>query len=88
MRSPSLIIPSFITSSRNALSSGDRGFIVSEDGRVPSEYDKDHFKRPSHAHEGSPPEAISVSYFLFSQYQLLFIELCRTMHEKKSVRSR
>ena len=31
--------------------------MVSEDGLVPSVYDRDHMSRPSHAQEGSPPEA-------------------------------
>eukprot|EP00977_Amphora_coffeiformis_P006373 scaffold1353_cov161-Amphora_coffeaeformis.AAC.45 len=47
IRSPSFIMPSAMTFSKNALSSADMGAGVSS--RVPSAYERLHFKRPSHA---------------------------------------
>lgn len=54
------MIPSFITFSKNSLSSCDMGDILSLDGWVPSWCDNVHFNRPNQAHGSPPPPPPSV----------------------------
>mmetsp|Transcript_25383 Transcript_25383/g.53125 ORF Transcript_25383/g.53125 Transcript_25383/m.53125 type:complete len:83 (+) Transcript_25383:1280-1528(+) len=69
------MMPSFMTFSKNAMSSLDIG-CTSSVGLVPSEYAKDHLRRPSHANGELlfPPEAIFQSTDKYFMRDVLTIE--------------
>ena len=71
IRSFSLMIPSFMTISKNALSSALIGAMSPLDGWVPSLYFNDHCNNPSHANGSADPDMIS-STFLFYGLFIIF----------------